>query len=182
MSSKIQYIDVEGYIDVLDLDEELAELEEASLEKLRGIKNTIGSLYLHLKKLNSQEKYFTKDQTTKYNELKDYMNLHYPVNDVTDKVKEINQRIRKKAGDDYNVIVRKNNRLLISEIYVSKVEEMFKKFQTYNHKEYMNEIVVCECGRITARKNMSKHRKTDIHLRDLKKIEMKKNENNDSIE
>ena len=118
--------------------------------------------------------YFTKDQTTKYNELKDYMNLHYPVNDVTDKVKEMNQPIRKKAGNDYTVIVRKNNRLLISDIYIAKVEEMLKKFQIYNHKEYNNEIVVCECGRRTARKHMSKHRKTNIHLRDLKKIEINK--------
>jgi hypothetical protein len=169
MSSKIQYIDVEGYIDVLDLNEELEKLEEASLEKLRGIKNTIGSLHLHIVKL-AEKIYFTKDQTTKYNELRDYMNLNYPVNDVTDKIKEINQPIRKKAGDDYGVIVRKNNRLLISEIYVAKVEEMLKKFQIYNHKEYMNETVICECGRTTVRKHMSKHRKTDIHLRNLKKL------------
>jgi hypothetical protein len=167
MSSKIQYIDVEGYIDVLDLNEELEKLEEASFEKLRGIKNTIGSLNLHIVKLG-EKKYLTKDQTIKYNELRDYMNLHYPVNDVTDKIKEMNQPIRVKAGDDYNMIAKKNNRLLISEIYVAKVDEMLKKFQTYNHKEYMNEMVVCDCGRITARKNMSKHRKTDIHLRYLK--------------
>jgi len=167
MSSKIQYIDVEGYIDVLDLNEELEKLEEASLEKLRGIKNTVGSLHLHVVKLG-EKKYLTKDQTTKYNELKDYMNLHYPVNDVTDKIKEMNQPIRVKAGDDYFMIAKKNNRLLISEIYLAKVKEMLKKFQTYNHKEYMNEMVVCECGRTTARKHMSKHRKTDIHLRNLK--------------
>ena len=128
MSSKNQYIDVEGFIELLDLNEQLEKLEEASFEKLRGIKNTIGTLNLHIVK-NNEINYFTKDQTTKYNELKDYMNLHYPVNDVTDKVKEMNQPIRKKAGNDYTVIVRKNNRLLISDIYIAKVEEMLKKFQ-----------------------------------------------------
>jgi hypothetical protein len=169
MSSKIQYIDVEGFIDVLDLNEELEKLEEASFEKLRGIKNTVGNLNLHVVKLE-EKTYLTKEQTLKYNELKDYMNLHYPVKDVTDKIKEINQPIRKKAGNDYNIIIRKNNKLLLSEIYLAKIQEMLKKFQIYNHKEYMNEMVVCECGRTTARKNMSKHRKTDIHLKNLKKL------------
>jgi len=180
MSSKIQYIDVEGYIDVLDLNEELEKLEEASLEKLRGIKNRLGNIYLQTVTLG-KSKYLTRDQQTKYNEIVDYMNLHYPVNDVTDKIKEMNQPIREKAGDDYFMIVKKNNKLLISEIYIAKVEEMLKKFKTYNHKEYMNEMVVCECGRTTARKHMSKHRKTDIHLRALKKIEMNKCDNNNSI-
>jgi hypothetical protein len=169
MSSKIQYIDVEGFIDVLDLNEELEKLEEASFEKLRGIKNTVGNLNLHVVKLE-EKTYLTKEQTLKYNELRDYMNLHYPVNDVTDKVKEMNQPIRKKAGDDYNIIIRKNNKLLLSEIYLAKIQEMLKKFQIYNHKEYMNETIICECGRTTIRKHMSKHKKTNIHLRDLKKL------------
>jgi hypothetical protein len=181
MTTKNKNIDLQEFIDVLDLNEELQKLEEASLEKLRGIKNTIGNLHLHLIKLKTF-KYLTKFQITKKIELFLHMETYYPVIDVTDNIKEINQRIRKKAFDDYYIITNKNNRLLISEIYVAKVEEMLKKFQIYNHKEYMNEIIICECGMKSYRCNLSRHKKSNLHLNNLKKIEMKKNENNDIIE
>lgn len=182
MTTKNKNIDLQEFVDVLNLDEELQKLEEASLEKLRGIKNTIGNLHLHMVKLKSETTYFTKFQTTKYNELLSHMETYYPVNDVTDNVKEINQRIRKKAGDDYFMIVKKNNRLFINKIYVDKVEEMLKKFQIYNHKEYMKETIICECGMKSYRCNLTRHKKSNLHLNNLKKIEMKKNENNNSIE
>ena len=169
MSSKIQYIDIEGYIDVLDLDEELEKLEDASLEKLRGIKNTLGNIYLHTVTLD-ESKYLTRDQKTKYNEIIDYLNLYYPVIDVTDSVKQINQRIRVKAGDDYFAIIKKNNRLFLNKIYVNKVEEMLKKFQIYNHKEYMNETIICECGAKSYRCHLSRHKKTNLHFNNLKKL------------
>jgi hypothetical protein len=181
MTSKNKNIDLQEFVDVLNLDEELQKLEEASFEKLRGVKNTIGNLHLHLIKLNTK-KYLTKFQITKYNELFSHMERYYPVIDVTDNIKEINQRIRKKACEDYFIITNKNNRLFINKIYVDKVDEMLKKFQIYNHKEYMNEIIICECGMKSYRCNLTRHKKSNLHLNNLKKIEMKKNENNNNIE
>ena len=34
----------------------------------------------------------------------------------------------------------------------------------FNHKEYMMEKVSCKCGSVTARCNMSHHRKTKKHV------------------
>jgi hypothetical protein len=73
MTSKNKNVDLQEFVDVLNLDEELQKLEEASFEKLRGVKNTIGNLHLHLIKLKSETTYFTKFQTTKYNELLSHM-------------------------------------------------------------------------------------------------------------
>ena len=42
----------------------------------------------------------------------------------------------------------------------------------YNPKEKIE----CECGRLVSRRNMSKHKKSDIHFRYLKKKEEKKEE------
>lgn len=165
----------DAYIDILDLDEELEKLEEASLEKLRGIKNSIQSLKLHFKKKPNSKQYNdyrTREQDVLFKQFikdlfKEWPDSH--TKGITDYVNEkFNKPVRDNAIDDFKSIVKKNNLVMISKYYSDKVDEMLKKFQTYNHKEYMNEMVVCECGRTTIRKHMSKHRKTDIHLKNLK--------------
>jgi hypothetical protein len=167
----------DAYIDILDLDEELEKLEEASLEKLRGIKNTIQSLKLHFKKKPNSKQYNdyrTREQDVSFKRfykdlLKEWPDSHTV--GITDYVNEkFNKPVRDNAIDDFKSIVKKNNLVMISKYYSDKVEEMLKKFHTYNHKEYMKETVICECGAQSYRCNLSRHKKSNLHLNNLKKL------------
>ena len=53
------------------------------------------------------------------------------------------------------------------ETYLIKERENHKKFYE-KHKDYLSEKIKCECGLLTRRDNINKHKKTKIHLQLLK--------------
>jgi hypothetical protein len=184
MSNITIEVDLTGSIEVLNLDKELEKLEKMTFEELRGKKTYITNYKKEIEKVRketSKKMVMDEEQEAIYQKFrKNKMDKDYPVEDVTDKIKEINAAIRLKTFDRFRLICHKNISILISDDYINKINDELLKFKTYNHHEHNNEIIICECGRTTARKNMAKHRNTIIHLRDLKKIEMNKCENNNN--
>jgi hypothetical protein len=185
MSNITIEVDLTGKIEVLNLDKELEKLEKMSFEELRGKKTYITNYKKEIQKIRKEQTtkmIMDEEQTAIYKKLlKNKMDKDYPVEDVSDKIKEINAGIRLKTFDRFRRICHKNISILISDDYMNKINDELLKFKTYNHHEHNNEIIICECGRTTARKNMAKHRNTIIHLRELKKNEMNKCDNNNSI-
>jgi hypothetical protein len=178
-------VDLTGRIEVLNLDKEFEKLEKMSFEELRGKKTYITNYKKEIQKIRKEKStkmVMDEEQEAIYQKFrKNKMDKDYPVEDVSDKVKEINAGIRTKTFNRFRIICDKNITILTSDAYINKINDELLKFKTYNHQEHNNEIITCECGRTTARKNMAKHRNTIIHLRELKKIEMNKCYNNNSI-
>jgi hypothetical protein len=110
--------------------------------------------------------------------LMNILDENYPVNDVTDYVAAKNRPIRIKEGEYFNTTAKKNNILYVGKEnkpkWIERIKELIDSKKTYDHKTYMNEEVICECGCSSIRKNLSTHKKTKKHYDNMKLITEKK--------
>jgi hypothetical protein len=157
-----------GSIDYLDFEEEFEKLEHLDIKKLIGKKTFINNLH---KKMNANTNYLTPEQELLYKHLYYMLDNDYPIINCTDKEKEINKNIRLNEIKCFKKIARANNLVYVREetyeVWIEKIQQLINKNKTYDHKEYMNEKIICECGTCSIRKNLSAHKKSQLHIKRL---------------
>jgi len=106
------------------------------------------------------------------------------MNSISPFTSEEDRKIQKSKS---NAIYRQNNRQIINEYkkeyYETNKQSIREKQNNYyeNNKQILNEKqnvkIQCECGCISTRTNIAKHRKTKIHLNNMQKLEYLKEQN-----
>lgn len=152
----------------LSYDEEVAKMQSMNTQQLLFLKKRI----IKIKKDDTKQGKVqnTDEEEYAYRSMIDWLDKYYPVKDVTDYVKEKNQEPRKKIVDDNRLIVIRNHKIYTKddryEVWLKSIDELIGK-KAYNHKDYMNERIVCECGASSVRKNLSTHKKSALHIKRL---------------
>lgn len=152
----------------LSYDEEITKMQSMNTQQLLFLKKRIMKMKKDDIKFN--QAYNTDEEEYAYRSMMDWLNKYYPVEDVTDYVKEKNQEPRKKIINDNRRIVIRNHNIYTKddryELWLKTIDELIGK-KAYNHKDYMNERIVCECGASSVRKNLSTHKKSALHIKRL---------------
>jgi hypothetical protein len=160
----------DGFIDILTFEDEVENLMEMNIKQLIQHKKIINELE---EKIKNNKYYLTLDQQKKKIALQEQLDEDYDVqNAKNDIIKEEMRLIQVKERKFFQKIINGNNNFYIK--YRQKLIEMIDMIiddkKTYNHKEYMNEKITCECGCESYRKNLSTHKKSALHLRRLEKM------------
>lgn len=152
----------------LSYDEEVAKMQSMNTQQLLFLKKRI----IKMKKddVKFDKVHNTDEEEYAYKSMIDWVNKYYPVSDVSDYVADNNRPHRKKIIDDNRRIVIRNHKIYTDkdkyELWLKNIDELIGK-KAYNHKDYMNERIVCECGASSVRKNLSTHKKSALHIKRL---------------
>jgi hypothetical protein len=164
-----------GSIDLLDFDEEFKKLDNLNIKELIGKQKMINDLH---KKMLEDKSYLTKEQKYLNSELINKLNNDYPVNDVTDYEADKNRPIRRNELEYFKTTAKKNNILYVGKDnkpkWIERITELIDSKKTYDHKAYMNEEVICECGCSSIRKNLYRHKASKKHYDNMKSLTEKK--------
>jgi len=158
------------FIEELTYDGEVDKLEHMNINQLISLKKKIMAMK---KGYDKQGLYKSKDDDYAYNNMMKYFQMYYPVNDVTDAIADKNRIKRRPIENRFAKILRNNRNIYISDtnypVWIKTIDDMMGK-RAYNHKEYMNQKVTCECGTETARKHLSRHKSSQLHIKKLLSI------------
>jgi hypothetical protein len=67
----------------------------------------------------------------------------------------------------FNQTCHSNNELYYTDDVLTKIKDIIKNNSTYDKNARGNEQIVCECGCLSLRKNLSAHKKSKIHERNM---------------
>tara|TARA_R110000868_G_scaffold229952_6_gene483093 strand:+ start:1610 stop:2104 length:495 start_codon:yes stop_codon:yes gene_type:complete len=159
----------DGVIDILTFEDERDNLLDMSVPQLIQHKRMIIEIE---QKVKNDKYYQSIDQQNKFRELQKQLDNDYDMEEAKNDV--IKETLRKKQAQErwfFTKIVMNNNRFYIKnkQKLIEMIDMIIDDKKTYNHKEYMNEKIICECGCETYRKHLSRHKQTAIHLRNLEK-------------
>jgi len=155
-----------GSIELLVFEEEFEKLDSLTIKELIGMKSKIKNLH---KQMSENKSYRTTEQKLSFNNLEKILDDDYPLRGVgiTDFIANENRPTRIKEVSYFNSVVRKNNLLYVGKEHgakwIDKIDELIRTTKKYNPKEYMNEVITCECGCSSIRKHLSKHKQSKKH-------------------
>jgi len=155
----------DGHIDILFLDEVFETITEMNVSELVQYKLFIIELEIKLKLFPSYKsskndklyKIFDKDLCETY----DSENAKNDIIREELRLKKVQQRKL------FNSIVLKNNQFYLKHKneLIERIDIVINEKKTFCHKDYMNQRIKCDCGAESIRKNMSRHLKSAIHLK-----------------
>lgn len=84
----------------------------------------------------------------------------------------INERNKNKTNwsrelKKFNQTTYSNNKLYYTDDVLTKIKDIIKNNSTYDKNARNNEQIVCECGCLSLRKNLSAHKKSKLHERNM---------------
>lgn len=157
----------DGIIDILTFEDERDKLLEMSVPQLVQHKRIINDME---QKMKNDKYYQSVEQQNKFKELQKQLDNDYDMDEAKNDV--IKESLRKKQAEErwfFTKITMNNNKFYIKN--KQKLNEIIDMLiddkKTFNHKEYMNEKITCECGCETYRKHLSRHKQSALHLRRL---------------
>lgn len=113
-----------------------------------------------------QEKQF--DKFSKYvSEEWPWLNKHKGANDLSEHQINRNKKIWSRELKKFRQTCHSNNELYYTDDVLTKINEIIKSKSTFDKKKYDNEQIMCECGCLSLRKNLSAHKKSKLHERKL---------------
>lgn len=163
------------FIEPIDLDELFALYETYNVNQLAVQIKLFYQLQqqidIHIKTKNINQPFVSPKQTkNNYNKFYAFMQEHFPVIDVSEKIKERNIEIRKREGGKFRKICHSNNLIMSNENILKKLTELIKTKSVFDKNAYYNEEIACECGCISYRKNLSRHKKSKLHEKRLEEV------------
>lgn len=153
----------------LSYDEEVAKMQSMNTQQLLFLKKRIIKMKKDDIKMNGFSN--TDEEEYAHKSMVEWLNKYYDVGpNVTDYVADKNRPIRNKIIADNRRIVIRNHKIYTDkdryELWLKTIDDMIGK-KAYNHKDYMNERIVCECGASSLRKHLSTHKKSALHIKRL---------------
>ena len=168
------------FIDGIDFDEEFMKLDDLDMKQLIAKKNAINSLRNNMLK---NKHYKTTEQLYIFNEMQKLLFEDYPDSHtvgISDYQAEKNKIMRIEKIKEFNKVIKENNLIYVGKInyakWMNRLDELIANNKTYNPKEYMNQEVFCECGSLSRRKNLSRHKESVRHHKLLAHLNLQKKE------
>jgi hypothetical protein len=115
-------------------------------------------------------KFLTKEQNKIKEKFLEFLDEHYPVENVSEKKQEENTIIRIRELDKFRITCHSNNIIMTDDDVLKKITEIIKGKYYFDKKAYDNEQIACECGCISYRKNLSTHKKSKLHEKRLAEV------------
>ena len=163
------------FIEPIDLDELFALYETYNVNQLAVQIKLFYQLQkqidIHIKTKNINQPFVSpKQMKHNYNKFYTFMQEHFPVIDVSEKIKERNKEIRTREGGKFRKMCHSNNLIMSNENILKKLTELIKTKSVFDKNAYQNEEIACECGCISYRKNLSRHKKSKLHEKRLEEV------------
>lgn len=163
------------FIEPIDLDELFALYETYNVNQLavqiKLFYQLQQQINIHIRESNINRPFVSPKQTkNNYNKFYAFMQEHFPVKDVSEKIRERNQKIRTRESDKFRLVCHSNNIIMSNKNILAKLTELIKTKSVFDKKEYYNEEIACECGCISYRKNLSRHKKSKLHEKKLEEV------------
>ena len=103
---------------------------------------------------------------TKYKKLTIELNELYGYSSACSKTNKIK---KKHAVIEFKKLLRSNAEFIINnkDRILQKIDEVYNnlnKTQLFNYKEQKNEKIICECGALVSKTNISRHKNTETHI------------------
>jgi hypothetical protein len=163
------------FIERLTSDGEENKLANMNVNQMMALKKRIQKMKKDYLKFDNYA-FQDLEEEYAYKQMLNYLDNYYPINDVSDFVKDKNLNLRKPIHNKFNAILINNHKIYIKddkyEFWMKAIDDLMGK-QAYNHKEYMMQKVICECGAESIRSNLSRHKSSVLHFKKLKLYEHK---------
>jgi len=114
--------------------------------------------------------FLTTEQDKIKEKFLEFMDEHYPVVNVSEKKQEENKIIRTRELNKFRRTCHSNNIMMSDDDVLKKITEIIKSKSIFDKKAYDNEQIACECGCITYRKNLSRHKSSKLHEKRLAEV------------
>jgi hypothetical protein len=132
----------------------------------------ISKEYYHdnFEKINEKNKQYNRENAEK---LKEYRRQYYQ--DNADKIQEYNKEYRRNNSEKIKEISKeylRNNSEKIKEYRRNNAEKQkeYRRENAAKLHEYTSELITCQCGSVIARGGFARHKRTNKHIENMKKM------------